>query len=448
MIDQFIVWLWKHSKKIMLYTLWLTLLIILSAYFYMQITESNKTLLIQGKTSNGHYQIEEKCDSCHAVNNPGTLGKVKQNNCLNCHKEKKRSNTKSNSHRAKLFAADDKLEQRKLIQADQCITCHEEHQLGNNGTTQPDDFCVLCHKDITQERESHKDFAFDNCHQCHNFHDNSANYSESFISKHLEPEADHFENSLIPPVQFPRRFKKKHISAALSWEQQDSPKIVNAAIAKDWNGSSHALAGVNCQNCHTDKNKQWVEKPNHKNCVSCHKMQTKGFLSGKHGMRLKQQLSSMSTEQARLPMTSGNKILNCVSCHKDHQFKAKSAAVASCLNCHDDKHSRAYKKTKHFQLWNNNDERGVSCASCHLPKIVKGKKKNKSVLTQHNQNHNLRPTQKMAKTVCINCHGLGFSIDALQSQSLIDNNFASSPTHHIPLIELWNTYNSKDKTTY
>ena len=445
MIDKFLIWAWENGKKIVLYTLWIVLLLGLAFYFYNQLTADDKTILIQGKTSNGHYQIEEKCDSCHVAKDKHELGDIKQDKCLACHKEKKRSNTKANSHRAKLFEADDKTEQRNILRADQCVTCHEEHQLGNAGTSQPADFCILCHKDIADDRDSHKDLAFDECGDCHNYHDNSANYSESFTKKHLGAEANTFEHSKIPKLQFSQRFNKKHISEPLSWEQKELPATVAANQAKDWEGSSHALAGVNCQSCHNDKNKQWLEKPDHNSCSSCHKTQLKGFLSGKHGMRLDQKLPNLTTGKARLPMKGNDKEISCISCHKDHKFDAKAAAVEGCLNCHNDEHSLAYKESKHYQLWKNKDELGVSCASCHMPKIEKGKKKNKSVLTQHNQNDNLRPNQKMAKSVCISCHGLGFSIDALQDESLINNNFVTPPSKHIPLIEMWNKYENDNK---
>jgi len=443
MKDMIMIWVWKNAKKMSLYLFWLILLIVLAFYFYSKLSVDDKTILIQGKTSNGHYQIEEECDSCHVINDKHELGEVKKDKCLSCHSEKTRSNTKANSHRAKLFEADDKTEQRNILRADQCVTCHEEHQLGRAGTSQPTDFCILCHKDIADDRDSHKDLAFDECGDCHNYHDNSANYSESFIDKHLKTEAKTFEYSNIPELQYTAKFNKKHISAPLSWEKKELHATVDAEQAKDWDGSSHALAGVNCISCHNDEEDKWIAKPDHQRCTSCHKTQKKGFLAGKHGMRLKQNLSAMTTDNARLEMKGNDKELNCISCHKDHKFDAKEAAVEGCLNCHDDRHSLAYKETKHYQLWRDNSKQGVSCATCHLPKVVKGRKKILSVLTQHNQNDNLRPNQKMIKTVCINCHGLEFSIDALQNKKLINDNFAGPPTKHIPLIEMWNEYNDK-----
>ena len=437
MIDTLLIWIWQNSKKFILWSLWLLLLVVLGRYFYKQFTGEDKTIFIQGKTSHGHYQIETDCYACHEDKNKGELGAVKQSKCLACHKEKKRSDTKSNSHRAKEFEAEDKADIREKLQADRCITCHEEHQLGQAGMTQPVDFCILCHEDIADDRPSHKDLPFDECGDCHNYHDNASNYSEKFIGEHLNdemntlPQANRFERNFL------KRYKKKHSFTPLSWSEQNSPTNTNINLAKDWDNSSHALAGVNCQSCHHDKNKQWLDKPDQSFCKSCHKPEVKGFLAGKHGMRLKQELTAMSTDMARLSMTEDGHKLSCISCHKDHDFKTDYAAVEACLGCHNDQHSRAFKESRHYLLWLKKDARGASCATCHMPRVKKGKK----VLVEHNQNDNLRPRQKMAKNVCVKCHGLGFSIDSLHDISLINNNFSSLPSRHIPLLEMWQKKN-------
>lgn len=434
MIDKLLIWLWKHSKKLFLYAGWCVLLMVMSVYFYGRLTADDKTIFIQGKTSNGHHQVETVCHSCHLGKNQDNLGAIKQQTCLACHKEKKKSGTKSNSHRAKFFDAEDKADLRNKLRADRCVTCHKEHKLGRMGVTQPVDFCILCHKDIADDRPSHKDLPFDQCADCHNYHDNSANYSESFIEKHLHDKTDTLLHVNVFKSNFLENYKKKHDAIPLTWSEHNAPDNVDANVAKDWDNSSHALAGVNCQSCHTDKKEQWIEKPDHSFCKSCHKQEVKGFLLGKHGVRLKLGLSAMTTDNARLSMLDNGHDLSCISCHKEHAFDTRFAAVESCLGCHSDQHSLVFKQSTHYLLWRENDEQGVSCATCHLPTIKKGKK----IRVQHNQNDNLRPRQKMAKSVCVNCHGLGFSIDALNDDSLIKNNFSSSPTNHIKLLEMWN----------
>jgi hypothetical protein len=58
------------------------------------------------------------------------------------------------------------------------------------------------------------------------------------------------------------------------------------------------------------------------------------------------------------------------------------------------------------------------------------------VRVQHNQSMNLRPNEKMIRTVCMSCHSLAFSLDALADPALIESNFNGLPAQHIPSIEM------------
>jgi hypothetical protein len=44
----------------------------------------------------------------------------------------------------------------------------------------------------------------------------------------------------------------------------------------------------------------------------------------------------------------------------------------------------------------------------------------------------------MIRSVCLDCHGLGFAIDALADPALIANNFKGQPSRHIESID-WAT---------
>ncbi len=57
------------------------------------------------------------------------------------------------------------------------------------------------------------------------------------------------------------------------------------------------------------------------------------------------------------------------------------------------------------------------------------------VFVVHNQNLTLRPNEKMIRPVCMNCHGVGFAIDALADEVLIKNNFNGRPSQHIESID-------------
>ena len=51
----------------------------------------------------------------------------------------------------------------------------------------------------------------------------------------------------------------------------------------------------------------------------------------------------------------------------------------------------------------------------------------KAIFVTHNQNDNLRPNEKMVRSVCGNCHGLQFTLDALADPALVERNFKGRP---------------------
>jgi hypothetical protein len=136
--------------------------------------------------------------------------------------------------------------------------------------------------------------------------------------------------------------------------------------------------------------------------------------------------------------------VNCTSCHGAHRFDAAYAAVEGCLGCHADEHSAAYVDSPHGALWaqarrgDRPAEEAVTCATCHMPRVSKSYDFGAyvHVLVQHNQSDTLRPNDKMLRPVCLECHGLGFSIDALADAELIRRNFDGEPRVHVPSLEL------------
>jgi hypothetical protein len=141
--------------------------------------------------------------------------------------------------------------------------------------------------------------------------------------------------------------------------------------------------------------------------------------------------------------------LGCGSCHAAHQLETKKAAVEACLGCHDDQHSRAYEGSAHAKLWRDELSglapagSGVSCATCHLPRRAPSDAEHpgegptsQRVVVEHNQNDNLRPSDKQVRSVCLNCHGLGFSFDALSDEKLVARNFQGQPSRAVKTIEL------------
>lgn len=187
-----------------------------------------------------------------------------------------------------------------------------------------------------------------------------------------------------------------------------------------------------------------MDRPGVESCQTCHKHETKGFLEGKHGMRLAQGLSPMTPALAKIPMhaAAAHQELSCVSCHDSHGFNTVTAAVDACLQCHNDDHSKAYKQSVHFKLFVDakrgikSPDEAVSCATCHMPRVEQTEFGESITIVDHNQNNSLRPNDKMIRSSCIQCHGLQFTLNALADRELINRNFQGRPSVFVDSLEL------------
>jgi len=442
-------------KKKWIWLLWLMLNLVLGSYYAWGLIKEEKSLYLPGETTSGHYQIELACDACHGETFAGT--DALQKACVKCHGAELKE--VDDSHPKSKFTDPRNADRTAILDARTCLTCHKEHAPQSThtmGVTLPDDFCAYCHSKIEKDRPSHKGMAFDTCANagCHNFHDNKALY-EDFLVKHMD-EPETFETAQIPQRNFMVFYedysKRKDLSIApLAKSDAKFPGTVSVAaeIIDQWATTSHAKRGVNCEACHKGAEPNtpvaaWSDKPSELTCKSCHELELTGFYAGKHGMRLAQMLPPMQVSEARQIMNTEetHDALSCSSCHGAHEYSTQTAAVDSCMNCHKDDHTLAYKKSKHFELLQQElngrvqQGSGVSCATCHLPRVQQKHKGIERIVVQHNQNRNLRPNEKMIREVCMNCHGLGFSIDALADPKLIANNFQGKPGKHIESIQM------------
>ena len=407
-------------------------------------SKDDPSLFLPGATTHGHYQIELSCQSCHTP-----LAGVTREACLKCHEAE--LELADDSHPVSKFADPRNAKMLDIIDVRECTVCHVEHEpkiTRAMGVTLPDDHCYHCHSDIEEERPSHQGMAFDGCAAagCHNFHDNRALY-EDFLKEHIA-DPDLAANPVLPDRGFPATARLSVKKAPLTAGDQDSPYSANdheASIA-DWAATIHAEKGVNCQGCHAAEGvaASWSDKPDHRACATCHEQEVQGFVSGRHGMRLARDLSPMTPAMARLPMheAAAEKAMTCNACHAAHRYDAAEAAVESCLGCHADEHSVSFKQSPHFALWEREQQglgqkgSGVSCASCHLPRETHGQQGGDPARVQHNQNDNLRPNEKMIRNVCMNCHGVGFSIEALADPVLIQNNFKGKPSPSVETMDM------------
>jgi Cytochrome c3 len=415
--------------------LWLLLTAAIGGYFGWQLTlEKEKPQLLIGQSSQGHHQIEMVCETCHT--SPFGGKDVLQDACINCHGEELKNAL--DSHPLKKFKDPRNADRIAILDARYCVTCHREHSPDITrpmAVTLPEDYCLECHKEVGEERDSHRGLGFETCASagCHNFHDNKALY-ENFLLKHAD-EPD-FKDSHLPH----RNLKNYIQDIGQQWSNTNSmtvpDELYQPGIESDWRHSAHGRAEVACTNCHvaTDAPGEWLDKPDHRQCATCHANEVTGFLDGKHGMRLNQGLSAMTTAMARLPMNpeSGHRELTCNSCHAAHEDNTAFAATQACLGCHADEHSLAFENSPHARL----QDPGVSCATCHMPRVEKNHHGIEHIQVEHNQNATLRPNEKMIRPVCMSCHGLSFAIDALADPALIKNNFNGSPQRHIESIDM------------
>ncbi len=436
---------------------------------------SVKTILLPGKTTHGHYQIELDCSACHAEDGNREF---MENACINCHGEDLKQ--ARDTHPAKKFSDPVHAETLAVLDATKCVTCHQEHvdhRTLDMGLTMPADYCYQCHQETLKSRPSHANYAFDSCANagCHNYHDNNALY-ERFLFRHYD-EPDYREK--IKTLK--REVVEFREGVSLTADQAngvegrlegtDSPATFDAQIVDDWATTAHALAGVNCSGCHlvslheessdqsttgssADRTKPsdgdgdgaeqqlvWSDTVSHQVCATCHGTQVQGFVKGRHGMRLGSNLPAMTPSQARLDMHSvaGHEKLDCSACHSGHRFDTQYAAVDACLKCHADSHSVAFKSTSHFALFEAETSgkaeagTGVTCATCHMPRL---EDEDDNVFVQHNQNNNLRPNEKMIREVCLDCHGMQFSLNALADPQLIEQCFGGESEVYVESIDM------------
>ena len=420
-------------------TFWCATSLGAGVYLAIAMAGADRPVFLPGPTSDGHYQIELACESCHTP-----FGGVRDTACYECHGEELEE--AEDSHPRKKFTDPRNAGRVARLDARSCVTCHSEHRpeiTGPMGVTLPADYCYHCHEGIGQERPTHAGLAFDSCASagCHNFHDNRALYEDFLV--------DHGRAAVhTTPASAPAR------SALVTWDGPllDSPGAPTAPAgpAADpqahaaWSGSAHADSGVGCAVCHRGTDSGWLAVPPAAGCAECHTLEAAGFSAGRHGMRTMAALVPMSPSQARLPMRAAAHALTlgCGSCHDPHAVDVRAAAVEACLECHADGHSQSYESSPHFRLWQSEMSgdgkpgSGVSCASCHLPREIRRVSGGERVVVQHNQNANLRPNEKMIRDVCMRCHSLAFAIDSLADRDLIRRNFAGQPARHVPSIDM------------
>lgn len=451
----------------------------------------DRRMLLIGETSDAHHQIEMACETCHAAPpfaSPAEATKALNKTCRDCHEDSLRA--AEDSHARKLFRSPRMAVYWERLDARLCTTCHVEHRpeiTRPGAVTVAADFCAACHsegdQDVRKARPSHAGLTFDSCASagCHNYHDNRALYEDFLVRQAGQPwlaSSPVHELAARSRAQQPPQVTALQSSAALA----PATALAEPKALHDWAGSGHAAAGVNCAACHASTaaqdasraavEAQWIAAPDTAICKDCHKDEAKTFALGRHGMRQHPLLAPprdparrlkaiglngllpeaaaawfadpprplyMTVAEAHLPMRpeAAAESLHCGTCHQPHAVNIQRAAVEACASCHDDAHSRAYFDSAHHELWRAElageapPGTGVSCATCHMAKTERRGK----VATSHNQSAVLRPNEKMLRPVCLDCHGLGFAINALADADLVARNFQGRPAVQVESVE-------------
>ena len=480
---------WRVSRNVLI-TIAATVgtLIAVSIVVVLMVVGGDRRALLIGATTDAHHQLELACETCHAAPafaDAQTADNELNKTCRNCHEDA--LDDADDSHSRKRFRSPRMAAYWEKVDARFCTSCHVEHRpeiTRASAVTIPMDFCIACHseeeQDIRTTRPSHAGLSFDTCVGCHNYHDNRAIY-EDFLVRHAEEPWLKAE----PVHALSAQYRTREPSAdSVNRRSVGAPAtaLAETAIIGHWAGSGHAAADVACADCHapdaaedglqSEIEAAWTDTPSTAICRDCHRQEFRTFVLGRHGMRqhpeiakpripdrglatlgldttLPETVSALLTDpvtpthmyvaEARLPMRPDAPAdpVDCGTCHDSHAVDIENAAVTACAGCHDDPHTRAYFGSPHHALWleERADEAepgtGVSCATCHM---VKSQRRGK-VTTNHNQNHSLRPGEKMIRPVCLDCHGLAFSIDALADTNLVSRNFTGKPGVHVESIE-------------
>ena len=437
-------------KKSYLWGIWGVLTLALITFFSTKLLVSDdKEIFLIGDASHGHFQIEMSCDTCHssAFSNEDVL----QEACTQCHLDDLKQ--AHDSHPKTKFTDPRNADRLEILDARYCITCHTEHQqeyTHKMGVTLPDDYCYHCHEDIAEDRPSHKNLAFDSCASagCHNYHDNRALY-ETFLVENAHQQNLLSQQKEKPTLPRSTDLLERKPPLNLATSNFQDPIAQHPKASHAWEGSEHAAAGVDCGACHQPTSEsEWIEKPGAKECESCHQREVEAFTQSRHGMRLAGtpiiNSDAVSPKESSLNFreSAHERQHGCNACHSAHLFSTRYAGTDACLACHNDSHSRNFKLSPHANISPDSNYTSISCSTCHMPEIEHEEFDQKVRVVQHNPNWNLRPNEKMIRSVCMDCHGLQFSLNALADEKLIERNFKGLPDSSVPSIN-WSLKNQK-----
>lgn len=294
-----------------------------------------------------------------------------------------------------------------------CVDCHREHRPSSaKGYTGPANLCRTCHPSETLT-DSHKDFETGSCRTvaCHSYHSNikPAQYSAAF--KHRLKPASQVIPKPEPKEQ--RRITSEEIEKMKSGRFYKNNPVVSARYGI----GAHFGTEATCRRCHDGEGAKL--QPGVKVCADCHEAQVKTFVTGRHGAPDGVEGGSWGKHVGKI---------GCGACHDAHSLRLENAGKTACLKCHTDTHAQNYEKSGHSRyltdpVFENKPMTGVECADCHMPRLA-----GLGGYTDHNETLSSASRERMALTVCSNCHGLKFALMALYDDETVRFNFTAAPS--------------------
>ena len=371
-------------------------------------------------------KFDSKCSSCHTESAFSTFigkrnfnhnttdftlkGKHKSTDCFSCHDRNRDAKT--------IF------QDKKGINENQCIKCHEDFHKGKFGND-----CAKCHQESSFTSMKTMDF-FDNnltdyhlegnhvgvdCKNCH-----KKNYSDpidfsacknchedyhkgEFLKNGTAPDCVEC-HSLIEGFEFSLYTTEQHQTNAFPL---DGGHLATPCFSCHFSEDRWTFRniGTECIDCHNNIHEGFMEAkflPDNK-CESCHitaSWATVDFDHNRTSWPLEGKHSNVSCGECHFKEVPGKEEKNqvfkdldqeCFKCHENiHEQQFEENGITDCKRCHDsaDWFPRQFDHDKtEFPLEGKHAE--VECKECHKPSIVDGKS---------------FVDYKIEKFECIDCH--------------------------------------------
>lgn len=375
------------------------------------------TLFLHAPLSSAHARLEADCQACHEPWNGATSEK-----CLSCHKR----NLAHDTHSKERLINPVKAKPVDRLKEASCIECHREHQpVKASGYTGPEGLCAKCHPPESLPPGRHFSGEKGSCQKagCHRYHTNIT-YREIAYGNRLR----FLQTSKIIAKKEPAPYKKLDINE-LERMRKDSFYSVKPAVTSRYEISRHSGGEATCGSCHKSENGSVELAPKVTVCLPCHKTETKTFLNGAHGAAERSHNTG-----AFFGHETGERV-TCGSCHDSHSLRLEDARIKACEKCHDSAHSKSYRGSGHYRYLSDptfasKKLTGVDCAGCHMPRLHET-----GGATDHNESLSVSTKERMARTVCVQCHGLYFSLSSLYNDIIVTSNFTYSPKSGTEQIE-------------